>query len=277
MNPHVLRERGYQPFIDLLRANMSHCGALRIDHILGLLRLWWIPKGESASEGAYLSYPVDDLLGILALESHRHQCSVIGEDLGTVPEEIVQLLLDSGVHSYKVFFFETAKDGGYISPEHYTGQSLSTLCTHDMPTLRGFWHCDDLRLGQEIGIYPDEDQLQMLFDERAKNKQRMLDSIAWHGHLPEGVGRDAMFVPMDRYLAEGMQLHLASGSSALLGLQLEDWLEMDKPVNIPGTVEEYPNWRRKLSATLEEMFAREEINSLCQRLTETRARASNKE
>ncbi|OXE27892.1 hypothetical protein CA163_36745, partial [Vibrio parahaemolyticus] len=83
----------------------KHCGALRIDHVLGLLRLWWIPKGEKATEGAYLYYPVEDMLAILALESHRHQCSVIGEDLGTVPDEIVDILRDAGVHSYKVFFF----------------------------------------------------------------------------------------------------------------------------------------------------------------------------
>lgn len=132
---------------------MNHCGALRIDHVLGLLRLWWVPKGQNASEGAYIYYPVKELLALLALESHRYKCSVIGEDLGTVPDEIVELLSDAGIHSYKVFFFEVAEDGGYYSPEHYSQQSMSALCTHDMPTLKGFWHCDDLKLGQELGLY----------------------------------------------------------------------------------------------------------------------------
>lgn len=276
LNPQRLKETAYDAFIQLLRANMKYCGALRIDHVLGLLRLWWIPKGEDATQGAYMYYPVEDMLAILALESHRHQCSVIGEDLGTVPDEIVTLLGDAGVHSYKVFFFETAEDGGYYSPQHYTNQSMSALCTHDMPTLRGFWHCEDLNMGKELGLYPDSEQLQELFDSRAKSKQAILDSIAWHGYLPEGVGRDAAYVPMDRHLSEGLQMHLAAGSSTLLSLQLEDWLEMDKPVNIPGTVDEYPNWRRKLSASLDDLFGRQDVNDLTRRLTEVRAQASQK-
>ncbi|ENS5605675.1 4-alpha-glucanotransferase [Vibrio mimicus] len=275
LNPQVLQATAYDAYIKLLRANMKHCGALRIDHVLGLLRLWWIPKGENATKGAYIYYPVKDMLAILALESHRHQCSVIGEDLGTVPDEIVELLRDAGVHSYKVFFFETSKeDGGYVSPAHYAEQSMAALCTHDMPTLRGFWHCDDLKMGREIGLYPDEEQLQGLFDDRLKSKQGILDSVAWHGYLPAGVGRDATQVPMDSYLSEALQLHVAAGSSALLSVQLEDWLEMDKPVNIPGTVNEYPNWRRKLSVNLDEIFAREEVNRIAARLTEVRGKAS---
>ncbi|MGC9422262.1 4-alpha-glucanotransferase [Vibrio sp.] len=274
LNPQALQTTAYDAYIKLLRANMKHCGALRIDHVLGLLRLWWIPKGENATQGAYVYYPVKDMLAILALESHRHHCSVIGEDLGTVPDEIVQLLRDAGVHSYKVFFFETSKeDGGFISPKHYAEQSMAALCTHDMPTLRGFWHCDDLKMGREIGLYPDEEQLEGLFADRLKCKQGILDSVAWHGYLPEGVGRDAQLVPMDSYLSEALQLHVAAGSSALLSVQLEDWLEMDKPVNIPGTVNEYPNWRRKLSINLDELFAREDVNRIAAKLTEIRAKA----
>lgn len=276
LNPQVLKATAYDAYIELLRANMRACGALRIDHVLGLLRLWWIPKGEDATKGAYMYYPVEDMLSILALESHRNSCSVIGEDLGTVPDEIVDLLADASIHSYKVFFFETAEDGGYYSPTHYQEQSMSALCTHDMPTLRGFWHCDDLKMGEEIGLYPDAEQLKELFLSRAKSKQEILNSVDFHGFLPEGVGRDATFVPMDRYLSDALQLHLAAGSSALLSLQLEDWLEMDKPVNIPGTVDEYPNWRRKLSVTLDDIFNRPEVNELTKQLTDIRAQASKK-
>ncbi|AZL86263.1 4-alpha-glucanotransferase [Aliivibrio salmonicida] len=276
LNPQVLKATAYDAYIELLRANMGACGALRIDHVLGLLRLWWIPKGEDATKGAYMYYPVEDMLSILALESHRNSCSVIGEDLGTVPDEIIDLLADAGIHSYKVFFFETAEDGGYYSPTHYQEQSMSALCTHDMPTLRGFWHCDDLKMGEEIGLYPDAEQLKELFLSRAKSKQDILNSVDFHGFLPEGVGRDATFVPMDRYLSDALQLHLAAGSSALLSLQLEDWLEMDKPVNIPGTVDEYPNWRRKLSVTLDDIFNRPEVNELTKQLTDIRAQASKK-
>ncbi|WP_194436861.1 4-alpha-glucanotransferase [Vibrio fluminensis] len=276
LNPQTLQAKGFQAYIDLLRANMKHCGSLRIDHVLGLLRLWWIPKGENATKGAYLYYPVEEMLAILALESHRHQCSVIGEDLGTVPDEIVDKLREAGVHSYKVFFFETSKeDGGYLSPAHYAGQSMSALCTHDMPTLRGFWHCDDLKMGKELGLYPDEEQLQGLFDDRLKSKQGILDSVAWHGYLPEGIGRDASLVPMDKHLAEALQLHVAAGSSTLLSVQLEDWLEMDQPVNIPGTVNEYPNWRRKLSMDLEHIFGLDAVNHIADKLSQVRSKASS--
>ncbi|CAM2891712.1 4-alpha-glucanotransferase [Moritella viscosa] len=273
LNPAQLKATGYDAFIQLLRANMQHCGALRIDHVLGLLRLWLIPKGEAATSGAYMYYPVQDMLSILALESHRHQCAVIGEDLGTVPDEIVSLLSNAGIHSYKVFFFETAEDGGYFSPAHYQSQSMATLCTHDMPTLRGFWHCEDLKLGQTIGLYPDQAQLDGLFDARCKSKQEILNSVSWHGNLAESVGRNANYVPMDQALSNSLQLHLAAGSSSLLSLQLEDWLAMDKPVNVPGTVDEYPNWRRKLSATLDDMFSCPNVNYLAAELTAARAKA----
>ncbi|WP_237485597.1 4-alpha-glucanotransferase [Vibrio hippocampi] len=270
LNPQVLEQTGYQAYIDLLRANMKHCGCLRIDHVLGLLRLWWIPRGKAATEGAYLYYSVETMLAILALESHRHQCTVIGEDLGTVPVEIEHILREAGVHSYKVFFFETADDGGFVSPQHYAPQSMAALCTHDMPTLRGYWHCEDLKMGQSLGIYP-EDKLAPLFEQRLRDKQRILDSIAWHGYLPSGVGRDASLVPMDSYLSEALQLHLASGATNLLSVQLEDWLEMDLPVNIPGTTQEYQNWRRKLSLPIEQMFEQDSVNRIAQQLTQVRS------
>ena len=275
LNPQVLQATGYDAYVKLLRANMKHCGALRIDHVLGLMRLWWIPEGKGAADGAYVYYPVEDMLAILALESHRHQCSVIGEDLGTVPDEIVDILADAGIHSYKLFFFEVAEDGGFFSPAHYKEQSMSALCTHDMPTLRGFWHCDDLKMGKELGLYPNEKQLAKLYDNRLDCKQEILNSVAWHGYLPEGVGRDASLVPMDSYLSEALQLHLAAGSSALLSIQLEDWLEMDMPVNIPGTVDEYSNWRRKLSMNLDEIFSKEQVNRIAKQLTQVRAEASS--
>lgn len=271
LNPYQLKQQAYQPFIDLLRANMRHCGALRIDHVLGLLRLWWIPKGKGAKDGAYIYYPVDDMMSILALESHRHQCAVIGEDLGTVPEEIVSKLNDAGIFSYKVFFFETEEDGKYIAPNQYKQQSMTALCTHDMPTLRGFWNSSDLTLGKDIGLYPDEEQLQVLFEDRKLRRKCIIEALEEYNRLPEVKYDDKGQVIITRELSEAMQVHMASGSSALLSVQLEDWLEMDTPVNIPGTMDEYPNWRRKLSATLQEMFNQQEIVELESKLTAARS------
>lgn len=276
MYPYQLYKQGYQPIIDLLRANMQHAGALRIDHVMALLRLWWVPKSaENAGGGAYVYYPIMDLLGILALESQRQQAVIIGEDLGTVPDGIREVLAEYGVYSYRVFFFETAADGGYISPAHYPQQAMATLTTHDLPTLIGFWHCEDLRLGKELGLYKDEAQLQHLYAQRHANKQRILDSL--HGHavdgeslLPHDYARSVEHLGMDRTLNYALQRHLAASSSQLLCLQLEDALEMTQPVNIPGTSDEYPNWRRKLSQPIEQWSQRAEISQLFMAVSHSR-------
>ncbi|AWL12162.1 4-alpha-glucanotransferase [Saliniradius amylolyticus] len=274
MDPVQLYNQQYQPIIDLFSSNMASCGALRIDHVMALLRLWWVAKGDSAKQGGYVSYPVDDLLGILALESQRHQTLVIGEDLGTVPEEIRAKLQDNGIHSYRVFFFEQAEDGGFFSPSHYPEQSMSTLTTHDMPTLIGFWHCLDLELGKQLNMYPSDEVLASLYQDRHENKQRILDTLHGHGSISDNVGHHVDHVGMSQELNYGMQKHMATGSSALLSLQLEDWLQMDKPVNIPGTSDEYPNWRRKLSRNLEDIFTDSDINQLAEALTQARQQAS---
>ncbi|MEC8788392.1 MAG: 4-alpha-glucanotransferase, partial [Pseudomonadota bacterium] len=213
MDPRKLYEQGYQPIIDLFASNMASSGSLRIDHVMALLRLWWVVKGDNAKDGGYVYYPVDDLLGILALESHRNQSLVIGEDLGTVPEEIRSKLADNGVYSYRVFFFEQAEDGGFFSPSHYPVQSMSTLTTHDMPTLIGYWHCLDLELGKEIGLYPTEEILQTLYADRHENKQAILDTLHGHGSIGDNVGRDVNHTGMNRDLNNGMQVHMAGGSS----------------------------------------------------------------
>ncbi|SNY42710.1 4-alpha-glucanotransferase [Arsukibacterium tuosuense] len=272
MQPYQLFSQAYQPMVDLFRSNMQHAGALRIDHVMALLRLWWVPKtAANAGGGAYVYYPIMDLLGILALESQRQQAVIIGEDLGTVPDGIRELLADYGIYSYRVFFFETAADGGYISPAHYPVQAMATLSTHDLPTLIGFWHCEDLKLGQQLGLYKDESQLQGLYQQRHANKQQILDSLHGHGMLPMDYPRTVDSLGMDRTLNYAMQRHLAAGSSQLLCLQLEDWLEMTQPVNVPGTSDEYPNWRRKLSRELEQWTAEPHIQQLLAELTKARA------
>ena len=270
--PDQLYQTGYQPFIDLLRANMSYCGALRIDHVMALLRLWWVPEGETADSGAYVYYNVYDMLNILALESVRNQCLVIGEDLGTVPEGMDTLLQEAGVYSYKVFFFEQAPDGGFISPHHYIQQSMATLSTHDMPTIKGYWHCEDLYLGRELGLYPDQQVFERLLDDRVKAKQHILNSLHGHHAIPDEQYHDANNSGMDKQLNFSLQQHLATGSASLLSLQLEDFLEMEQPVNVPGTSDEYRNWQRKLSHNLETLFADNDIVSLLKKVTEARSR-----
>ena len=274
MDPAQLEAQHYQPIIDLFASNMKASGALRIDHVMALLRLWWVHKDDDACEGAYVNYPVDDLLAILALESHRNKSLVIGEDLGTVPDTIREKLQNNGMYSYRLFFFEQAEDGGFYSPMHYPEQSMATLTTHDMPTLIGFWHCDDLALGKEVGLYPDQEVLKSLYNIRHENKQHILNTLHGHQSVGENISRDVNHVGMTPELNFAMQTHMATGSSALLSLQLEDWLQMDKPVNIPGTFNEYPNWKRKLSHDLEDIFNKPEIQDLANEITKRRKQAS---
>lgn len=273
MDPHIIAARAYEPFIELLRANMQNCGALRIDHVMSVLRLWWIPYGETADHGAYVHYPVDDLLSILALESQRHQCMVIGEDLGTVPVEIVGKLRKSGVYSYKVLYFESDHEKTFRAPKAYPEQSMAVATTHDLPTLRGYWESGDLTLGKTLGLYPDEVVLRGLYEDRELAKQGLLDALHQHGCLPKRTGHKASLMSMTRTLNRGMQRYIADSNSALLGLQPEDWLDMAGPVNIPGTSYQYKNWRRKLSTSLEAMFADDAVNTLIKDLDKRRKAA----
>lgn len=274
MDPHVMVKRAYQPFIDLLRSNMTSCGALRIDHVMTLLRLWWIPYGETADNGAYVQYPVDDLLAILALESQRHRCMVIGEDLGTVPVEIVSKLREGGVYSYKVLYFERDAENNFRAPQSYPVQAMATITTHDLPTLRGYWQSDDLALGKKLGLYRDEEMLTELYADRARARQGLLDGLHHYGCVPKATGHKADAMGMTPTLNRGLQRYVADSACALLGLQPEDWLDMQEPVNIPGTSDEYPNWRRKLTRTLEDMFADDDVNKLIKDLDKRRRKVS---
>jgi 4-alpha-glucanotransferase len=191
-----------------------------------------------------------------------------------VPDEIRTKLSENGIYSYRVFFFERAQDGGFFSPGHYPEQSMAALTTHDMPTLTGYWHCDDLQLGKALGLYPDDEVLSGLYANRHKDKQAILDSLHGHGSIDDSVGSHVDSVGMSAALNRGMQVHMASGSSELLSLQLEDWLQMDKPVNVPGTFKEYANWQRKLTVSLQTIFNDESLTRLASDISCARKQAS---
>ncbi len=262
LNPYVLAERAYAPFIELLRSNMENCGALRIDHVMSLLRLWWVPQNETAANGAYVYYPVDDLLAILALESQRMHCMIIGEDLGIVPEEIISKLRDYGVFSYKVLWFEHDDQRKVRSPEQWASQAMAVISTHDMPTLRGYWQGHDFVLGKKLGLYPDADMLEELKSDRERAKQQLLDALWVRNNDNKNSHHRLNRQQVSRDLNHQLHYFVADSHSALLGLQPEDWLDMLTPVNIPGTSTEYANWRRKLSKTLEEIFSDVDVNHL---------------
>ncbi len=255
--PHRLRNAAYAPFIDILRANMRHAGALRIDHVMGLMRVFWVPADTPATEGAYVHYPFDDLLGIVALESQRNQCLVIGEDLGTVPEGFRPRLADCGVLSYHPLIFERYEDGQFRLPADVARQALVAVSTHDLPTLRGFWRGEDIDIRTALMLFPSDELRQRLIVERGWDRGRLLWALEREGLLPEGTSNEPAALPeLTDTLVAAVHAYLARTPSQILVVQPEDIYGVMEQPNLPGTQEDqHPNWQRKLPVTLEDWAA----------------------
>jgi 4-alpha-glucanotransferase len=245
-HPRALREEGYRSFIDLVRANMRHAGGLRIDHVMGLRHLYWIPDGQPATRGAYVQYPTDDLVGILALESHRHRCLVVGEDLGTVPEGFRERMEAANILSYRVLFFEQdSKTGEYLPPGAYPELSLSVVGSHDLPTLRGWWQGADIDLKEHLGLYPDPGEAARQRATRQRDQDQLVRAFR-REHLLAREGHPGIPV-----LSRAAHAYLARTPSLLAMAQIDDLTNEAEPVNVPTTSDQYANWRRRLSMTLD--------------------------
>jgi (1->4)-alpha-D-glucan 1-alpha-D-glucosylmutase len=273
--PHQLREAAYAPFIDMLRANMRHCGALRIDHAMALERVFWVPAGLSPEQGAYVANPLDDLLGILALESQRNHCLVIGEDLGTVPEGFRERLAEAGVLSYHPFFFERTTDGGFQSPANYPRQALVSVSTHDLPTLRGFWKGDDLDTRAKLRLFPTTEQRDKRIEERAMDRARFLMALEREGLLPEGIGVHPVSMPdITPPFVVAIHTFLARTPAQLLLVQPEDIFDVVEQVNLPGSRDDqHPNWQRRLPNDLEDWRADSRFSAVAEALRHERGSA----
>ena len=253
-DPVRLRAAGYRMFTELLRHNLTYGGALRLDHVMGLFRLFWIPRGMPASAGAYVRYPVEDLLGILALESVRHGAVIIGEDLGTVPDGIRGRLAAARVLSYRVLYFERTDQGDWKAPEAYPQQSVAVVTTHDLPTLAGFWNGCDIDVRAGLGLFADGGAVQRAREERQQEKRRMVRAVSAVGLLPAGVTEEsAAMQPMTAELCRALHVFLARTPSWAVLANLEDLLGETVQTNVPGTVERYANWSRKIALPLERL------------------------
>jgi 4-alpha-glucanotransferase len=261
-DPHALREQAYAGFIELVRANMRHAGGLRIDHVMALQHLYWIPQGKPASEGVYVKYPLDDMVGILALESQRHRCLVVGEDLGTVPEGFRERMTEAGILSYRVVFFEYAESGGFVGPDDYPPLSLATVGSHDHATLRGWWEARDIDLKDRHGLDPGAGETKNQRDLRARDKASLLDALKAAGvALPDG------FTVTSDYsdeLSKAVHLFLARTRSGIAMVQLDDLTDEPDQVNLPATTDQHPNWRRKHSLALGELTGNRHVLALAQ-------------
>lgn len=254
--PDTLRHRddGYRLFIDSIRASARHGGALRMDHVMRLFRLFWIPEGMSAKNGAYVKDFPENLLRILALESIRGNFLVVGEDLGTVGGEVRALLHQYAVLSYKVLFFEKDQTGGFLPPHLYAQQALVSSTTHDLPTLAGYWINRDIEARRAAGLLPDQASYHRQLQERAIDKQRMLDMLHEQRLLPEWFPRAQHDIPeLTGELHNAIIGFLVKTPSMLLVINQEDLTKELEQQNLPASTAEYPNWRRKMRYTVEEL------------------------
>jgi 4-alpha-glucanotransferase len=245
-HPRALREEAYASFIELVRANMRHAGGLRIDHVMALQHLYWVPAGQSPANGAYVRYPMDDLVGILALESQRNHCLVVGEDLGTVPEGFRERMAEAGILSYRVLFFEK-DENEFLPPESYPDLALAVVGSHDLPTLRGWWEAADIDLRHGLHLIPDPQSVQEAREQRANDRRQLLDALYREGLVTPERAEDT------EAIVEAAHRFLARSRSALAIAQIDDLTGEVDPVNVPTTSDEHPNWRRRLSLTVEEL------------------------
>jgi 4-alpha-glucanotransferase len=256
---------GYCLFAESIRKNSRHGGALRIDHVMRFFRLYWIPDGLEATEGTYVRDRFENLLSILALESVRNRVIVIGEDLGTVPDEVREVLHRFGILSYRLLYFEQDHNGRFKPPEAYPRDALVSATTHDLPTLAGFWTGQDIEARRQAGLLPDQQAYQNMRGDRAREKQKLLDLLTDRKLLPGWFPRDQAQVPeLTGELHNAVVGFLASTPSKLMVLNQEDLLKQAEQQNLPGSTAEYPNWRRKMKCTVEELWTEPAVRDFTQ-------------
>ena len=252
--PAAYAQSGYAHFIALLQANMRHTGVLRIDHVMGWQRLFVIPAGASPTEGAYLRFPLDDLLSIAALESQRNKCIVIGEDLGTVPTGFRERMADANLLSCRVLYFEQTH-GHFRRPAEFPELAAVSATTHDLATLRGYWMAEDIvRQSVSSDIFKTVDEAQQARSERARDKRLIIEALRNEGLLPSGFEQAAAAnTPWSPEIANAVHMYLARSPALVLTVQLDDLVGEKQQPNLPGTSMEYPNWRKRLDRTLRDI------------------------
>lgn len=272
-NPWRLREAAYAPVVALLRANMRYAGALRIDHVLGLQHLFCIVPGQPIASGAYVRYRFDELLGIVALESRRNRCLIVGEDLGTVPEGFRERMQAEGILSYRIGYFERHPDGLYRRPSTYPPLALAAANTHDLPTLTGYWSGADLEIKKGAGLFPKPEDFPAAVKERTADRGLFLAALKDQGLLPDDFPLDPSLSPERmEMLIEAIYRFLGRSRAHVTMVSLDDASGEIDQLNIPGTVAEYPNWRRKLSLSIEELINHPFLHRLAKAMREERAR-----
>lgn len=273
-SPQGLVRGGFAGFIDMLRAGFAHAGGLRIDHVLGLLRLWLVPHGAPPTSGGYVRLPLDDLLRLVALESWRHRAIVIGEDLGTVAPGFRERLTRHGILGMSVLWFERDSDGGFLPPEQWSRGAIATSSTHDLPTLAGWWAGRDIEWRSRFGLLAEDQDGQSAHDERRIERGRLARALHLvDDHVPEAP-LDAAALPASKVL-DACVRRLGLTPAPLTLLPLEDALGLEEQANLPGTLDEHPNWRRRLPDDADLLLASPETQCRLKTLAEARWQAGH--
>ncbi|WP_417450858.1 4-alpha-glucanotransferase [Kordiimonas sp.] len=252
LDPTNLSRSGFRIFRRTLREIMRPAGLVRIDHILGLNRAFWCPL-ESETNGNYVVYPREDMLGVIALESIRNNCVVVGEDLGTVPEGFRERLAEWGLLGCAVLYFEREGEA-FKAPAHFEKAKLASINNHDFPTLKGYWEEEDFRWREALGIGTDGDRIKRDKDARLHDRWLMLKRLEAENLLPNGVSPNAAPAQLSDDLSVAVHAYLARTEAAVITVQVEDLLGLRDQANVPGTTTEEPNWRRKLPSPVESIF-----------------------
>ncbi|MCP1313216.1 4-alpha-glucanotransferase [Halomonas sp. 707D7] len=271
-SPWGLARSGFQSFIDMLRAGFAHAGGLRIDHVLGLSRLWLVPQGAPASDGGYLRYPSDALLRLVALESWRHRAIVIGEDLGTVEASFRDALAARGVLGMQVLWFEQDEDGGFLPGPRWSPRALATTTTHDLPTVAGWWAGRDIEWRARLGLLKPEQSDASEAAARRKARRQLADTLGLLHSPPPPTGLDAADMAASTVIDACLD-HLAATPAPLALIPVEDLLGLEEQPNLPNSDERHPNWRRRLSADSATLFGCPETRQRLERLTRARREA----
>lgn len=240
-SPRALVDEAYAPFLELLRAQLRHAGGLRIDHVIGLGRLWLVPEGAGPTEGAYLRYPLDALFGLIALESWRHRAVIIGEDMGTVPDGFRQQMSPAGILGMRVLWFE--RDWGlYVEPRRWPVDVVSMTTTHDLPTVAGWWTGRDIDWRAQLNLYGEGQDEAGDRASRAEDRARL-----WAAFVHAGVASGEMpAVDQPWSVVDAACAFVASTPAPLALIPAEDLFGVIEQPNVPGTIAEHPNWQRRL-------------------------------
>jgi 4-alpha-glucanotransferase len=250
-SPVALRRHGFQAYLEMLRSAFRHAGGVRIDHVLGLTRMWLVPDGFSSTQGAYLRFPFDDLLRLIALESWRHRGIVIGEDLGTIPPGFGERLASAGILGIRVLWFQR-RESRFLPPGAWSQEAMATTTTHDLPTIAGWWQARDIDWRARLDMLgPNASEAG---EREIRNGER---TALWQSMSEAGVldAREGLQPPpLEHPPIEHAIAYVGMTPAPLAMIPIEDLLGLAEAPNLPGTIDQHPNWRRRMPGTVDSML-----------------------